>query len=61
MCIIERQVQFFRRSAEVLAGKEVTKTIGCRKFRLHNGSAKNLVKRGLSPLAICVLNNKSLV
>ena len=57
MCIIERQVYFFRRSAGILACKKVTKTITCHKFSLHNVSAESLVKRGLSPLAICVLNN----
>ena len=61
MCIIERQVYFFRRTAGVLACKKVTKTITFHKFSLHNVSAESLVKRDLSSLAICVLNNKSLV
>ena len=32
--------------------------ISCDEFRLHNDFAENFVTRGLSPLPVCVLDNK---
>jgi hypothetical protein len=35
--------------------------LSCHEFRLHNDFAESLLKRGLSPLPLCVLDNEQLI
>ena len=35
--------------------------VSCYEFKLHNDFAESLVKRGLSPLPICVLDSEQLI